>query len=119
MPRLLLSTLTALALAGPGGPARAEPLPEPAGGNLFWGMGNTGIMCVTTPCPWTGVFRINPDGSREFPLSGDDAPAPPPLRASDADRARIAAAYAEGACVIVEGRFEGDAMVVARVVGDC
>lgn len=119
MPRFLVSILTALVLLGPAGPAPAEPLPEPAEGNLFWGMGNTGIMCVTTPCPWTGVFQINRDGSREFPLSGDDAPAPPPLRADEADRARIAAAYSGGSCVIVEGRFDGDTLIVARVLGDC
>lgn len=66
-----------------------EPLPVPADGEQFWGLGTTGIYCVKAPCPWRGVFRIHPDGTRDRPLSGHDLTAPPPLRAGDADRARI------------------------------
>ena len=37
-----------------------EPLPVPADGEQFWGLGTTGIYCVKAPCPWRGVFRIPP-----------------------------------------------------------
>lgn len=96
-----------------------EPLPVPADGEQFWGLGTTGIYCVKAPCPWRGVFRIHPDGTRDRPLSGHDLPAPPPLRAGDADRARIEDAFARSGCVVAEGHFDGETLVVLRIAGEC
>jgi hypothetical protein len=96
-----------------------EPLPVPAEGRQFWGLGATGILCYRAPCPWRGVFRIAPDGTRSRPLSGDDLPGPPPLEASAGDRARIEAAFTDPGCVVAEGHFRGGTLVVARIAGEC
>jgi len=97
----------------------AEALPVPAEGEEFWGLGSTGMYCYRAPCPWRGVFRIDPDGTRDRPLSGEDMTEPPPLQASEADRARIEEAFAANGCVVAEGHFEGETLVVARLVGEC
>lgn len=96
-----------------------EPLTVPADGEQFWGLGSTGIYCVKAPCPWCGVFRIDPDGTSDRPLSGADMGGPPPLRANEADRKRIEDAFAGHGCVVAEGRFEGDTLVVVRIAGEC
>ncbi|MBB1492460.1 hypothetical protein H5395_13125 [Paracoccus sp. MC1854] len=96
-----------------------EPLPVPAEGEQFWGLGSTGILCYRPPCPWRGVFRIDPDGTGTRPLSGNDLPEPPPLEAGAGDRARIEAAFADSGCVVAEGHFRGDTLVVARIAGEC
>ncbi|RDE09161.1 hypothetical protein [Pelagibacterium lacus] len=111
----MIRTVTALVLAA----CLSEPLPLPAEGETFWGLGNTGIFCYRPPCPWTGIFPIERDGSRGWPLSRFDQNQPPPLRASAADRSRIEAAFEEGGCVVAEAHFEGRIMVVRRLVGDC
>lgn len=96
-----------------------EPLPVPAEGEAFWSLGATGIDCYRLPCPWHGVFRIDPDGTRSRPLSRHDMTEPPPLEANDADRARIEDAFASDGCVVAEGHFEGETLVVARIAGEC
>lgn len=97
----------------------AEALPVPAKGEQFWGLGSTGIDCVRLPCPWRGVFRIDPDGTRDRPLSRHDMTEPPPLKADEADRARIEDAFAKDGCVVAEGHFDGETLVVARIAGEC
>lgn len=97
----------------------AEALPVPAEGEQFWGLGSTGIHCYRAPCPWRGVFRIDPDGTRDRPLSGDDLTKPPPLQASAADRARIEGAFVTQGCVVAEGHFDGETLVVSRIAGEC
>lgn len=111
----MIRTIAALVLAA----GLSEPLPLPAEGETFWGLGSTGIFCYQPPCPWTGIFPIERDGTRGRPLSQFDQRQPPPLRASAADRSRIEAAFAEGDCVVAEAHFEGTIMVVRRLVGDC
>ena len=113
------SILAASLLTGLAAGAKAEPLPLPAEGETFWGLGTTGIQCYRAPCPWRGVFPITPDGKRGRPLSNGDQRQPPPLDAGDGDRARIVAAFADSGCVVAEGHFEGETLVVRRLLGDC
>ena len=37
----------------------------------------------------------------------------------DADRARIEDAFARGGCVVAEGHFDGETLVVLRIAGEC
>ena len=97
----------------------AEALPVPAEGEQFWGLGSTGLYCYRAPCPWRGVFRIDPDGASHRPLSAGDLTEPPPLQSGEADRARIEDAFAGHGCVVAEGHFEGETLVVARIAGEC
>lgn len=101
------------------GAASAEILPLPAQGETLWGLGTTGIMCYRAPCPWRGVFPVDQDGTRGRPLSRFDQRQPPPLRADDKIRARIEAAFEGEDCVLAEGHFEGETLVVRRLLGDC
>jgi hypothetical protein len=114
----LFLPFAALILSACAASAQAEPLPVPSEGEGFWAIGVTGIHCYRAPCPWRGIAPIASDGSAGSPLSPADQPAPPPLRASKADRARIDAAYAQD-CLVVEGHFEGETLVVARVLAQC
>lgn len=118
---MLRSTLAAALIlwAGAVQALPVEPLPVPAGGEQFWGLGSTGINCYRAPCPWRGVFRMNPDGTRDRPLSGHDMTELPLLEADKADRTRIEGAFASGGCVVAEGHFEGETLVVARIAGEC
>ena len=118
---MLRSTLAAALIlwAGAVQAFPVEPLPVPAGGEQFWGLGSTGINCYRAPCPWRGVFRMNPDGTRDRPLSGHDMTELPLLEADKADRTRIDGAFASGGCVVAEGHFEGETLVVARIAGEC
>ena len=106
-------------LFGLTGSAHAELLPVPANGEAFWGLGATGILCYREPCPRHGVFRIHQDGSRDLPLSRRDQYQPPLLRANDEERTQIKAAFETGGCVVVEGHFEGEILVVARLRDEC
>ncbi|MRX52217.1 hypothetical protein GI374_17830 [Paracoccus sp. S-4012] len=118
MRRIIVSAAALILAAGLASAEAAEPYPVPAEGQQFWGLGKTGILCCMAPCPWRGVFPIEADGSAGRPLSAADQPDPPPMQTSDEDRARIEAAYEDG-CRIVEGRFEGETLVVTRVVAEC
>lgn len=118
MSRPLAATLSLL-LSLPSGTALAEAMPAPSEGNSLWGMGATGMQCYHQPCPWRSIFPIHQDGSHDRPLSSDDMDLPPPLEASDTDRARIEAAFETGGCVIVDGRLDSGTMIVARVLGEC
>lgn len=113
-------TISLLVLTlGLAGPAQAEILPPPAEGEAFWGLGATGVLCYRDPCPRHGVFPIHRDGTRGLPLSRIDQRQPPPLRADERDRARIEDAFHSGGCVVAEGHFEGEMLVVLRLLGDC
>ena len=114
--KIILACLLALA---PATGVVGEPLPLPAAGEAFWGLGTTGIQCYREPCPWHGVFPIGQDGKRGRPLSHLDQRQPPALDASEGDRARIEEAFAESGCVVAEGHFEGGTLVVRRLLGDC
>lgn len=117
---MLSRTALAFALAlGLTGAANAEMLPLPTAGETYWGLGTTGIFCYQEPCPWHGVFPINQDGTRGRPLSHVDQRQPPPLRADETARARIEAAFEKGGCVVGEGHFEGETLVVRGLLGDC
>jgi hypothetical protein len=103
-----------------------RPAPEPAlrptsGQQVLEGdfrIGPTGIRCVKAPCPWRGIVSLNADGPRaRWPIwSGEELP---PISGSDADRERIANAWRDRACLIVEGRFAEGALAVHRIKGDC
>ncbi len=117
---MIAKPILAFALAlGLTGAAHAEILPLPAQGESFWGLGTTGMLCYQEPCPWNGVFPVYRDGTRGRPLSRFDQRQPPPLRADAAARARIEAAFEKGGCVVAEGHFEGETLVVRQLLGDC
>lgn len=79
-------------------------------------VGLTGIVCYTEPCPWNGIVKagepIRPAG---VIWSGDT---PPPMIASEADERRIRAAYRHG-CTLINGRFVGGVLEVAKILGSC
>lgn len=118
---MFLSILSAaLILTATAAPALdAEALPVPAEGEQFWVLGSTGIDCYRLPCPWRSVFRIDPDSTRNRPLSRHDMTEPPLLKATEADRARIEDAFANDGCVVAEAHFEGETLVVSRIAGEC
>lgn len=116
---MLKTMLTAVLAVTLVASAHAEILPLPAEGETFWGLGNTGIVCDADPCPRHGVFSMHRDGTRGRPLSRFDEPEPPLLRADDVIRSRIETAFGEDRCVVAEGHFEGDTLVVRRLLGDC
>ncbi|MDH4992371.1 hypothetical protein QEZ48_16265 [Aquamicrobium lusatiense] len=81
-------------------------------------VGNTGISCVTLPCPWRGIVDLD-DASRDplRPLwNHQELPA---LEASTADRARLSEAWGEARCVAVEGVLDGQSLRVDKILGDC
>jgi len=116
---MLKTMLTAVLAVTLVGSAHAEILPLPAEGETFWGLGNTGILCDADPCPRHGVFPIFRDGTRGRPLSSFDKPEPPLLRADDVIRSRIETAFDEDRCVVAEGHYDGEILVVRRLLGDC
>lgn len=79
-------------------------------------VGATGIYCVTTPCPWKGVQRIEADGVPVLLWSGD---ALPRIRASDADAREVHEAWEAGDCVLVTGSLDETHLVVQSIDGTC
>jgi len=114
--KIMLAAVLAVTLVGS---ARAEILPLPAEGETFWGLGNTGIVCDADPCPRHGVFSMFRDGTRGRPPSSFDKLEPPLLRADEVVRRHIETAFSEDRCVVAEGHFEGEILVVRRLLGDC
>lgn len=82
------------------------------------GIGDTAVLCTIEPCPWRGVFRFD-DSGRAQPLSRENQPEPPPMIATEADRARIEGVYATHGCLRIEARFVGETLEVRRVLGEC
>lgn len=81
-------------------------------------VGATGIMCVREPCPRRGLIRVDDEGKAEWrPFwSGDK---PPEIRADADTQRRIAEAWDEFGCLMVQGRFEKGELTVDRIIGDC
>lgn len=112
---MLRPFLIALTLA----PAAAPILADTPAETGQWMLGRTGILCYAEPCPWNGVRPMRADGTAGWPLSRENLPEPPSIRASDADRARIAATWAASGCLLVDGRFNGGVLVIDHILGDC
>ena len=81
-------------------------------------VGTTGIYCVKAPCPWRGIVPLGADGQPGGkPLwTAQDLPT---LKASKADHRRIAAAWKDNGCLIVDGTLEGATFTVNRIDGEC
>lgn len=79
-------------------------------------VGATGIYCVTTPCPWKGVQRIDADGAPTLIWSADELP---DITASDADTRQLWEAWDAGDCLAITGSFGEGHLVVQSVDGRC
>ena len=117
-----MKTLLAVAaLAVLSGGAPAAPVPEldaaPAHDGLFR-VGTTGILCYQEPCPRRGIVPVDAeDPGRWRPIwSGAK---PPALQGSAGDQRHIAAAWADGGCLIVGGFFVEETLHVRQIHGDC
>ena len=81
-------------------------------------IGRTGVYCIRKPCPWLGIMKIREDGLPDGKLvwTGDELPI---IEASPADRKRIRSSWQDSGCLLAQGRFEGQRLVVRHVTGDC
>jgi hypothetical protein len=104
----------------------AAAIAEQAGPTLLR-VGDTGIRCKRSPCPWRGVVPAERDAGAVEPAYVGEAPpviaAPPELL--ERARTEIWRAWAGGRCLLVLGRFErrGAAAMpilsVERIEGPC
>ena len=84
----------------------------------LWGIGRAGVMCYMAPCPWQGIFPISPEtGERGFPVARHGQPQV--ISADPAITARVADAYSENHCLMVEARPVEDGLDIARIIGEC
>jgi hypothetical protein len=81
-------------------------------------IGPTGVYCVRAPCPWRGVTRLDAEGRAVGrPLwSGERLPT---IVAGDADKRRIMAVWRVSGCLVAQGRFEAERLIIRRVIGAC
>lgn len=93
-------------------------LPVAADGRSYLRIGSTGIYCVMAPCPSFGLIPADSAGNdiASYVWAGDQLP---PISGSPADQDRIVAAWAEKACLLVEGAYAEDVLSVEAIVGDC
>jgi hypothetical protein len=117
----------AVAQDSPGGLVQADTRATPTGASSkisaapiegMFRIGRTGVYCIRKPCPWRGITKIREDGLAEGkPVwAGDDLPI---IEASPADRDRIRSSWRDSGCLLVQGRFEGQRLVVRHVTSDC
>lgn len=107
--------ILATAAAADTGLQRTGDLPEAAETETLL-VGATGIYCVTTPCPWTGVQRIDADGAPRLLWSGDELPE---ITASDADTQQLRTAWDAGDCLAITGSFDDGHLVVQSIDSPC
>ncbi len=117
--KLLFCLVTLSSLTTPAISANSLQLSAEDGYTL-WGIGRTGVMCYMAPCPWRGIFPIlSETGERGFPISRHDQPQPQVISADPTITARVADAYSENHCLIVEARPVEDGLDIARIIGEC
>lgn len=113
--RLLVLSLGAVLACG----AALAQTPDKGPTETLWGVGELGIDCYTLPCPQTGIFPVAPDGTRGMPVVWADDVALPPMRGPETEMEALRAAYGTGACLLVEGHFDGPVFAVVRITGTC
>lgn len=109
MPRLsfaILISATLLAL-----PSQAD-----SGAPDLLAVGGTGIFCYQAPCPWRGIAEPGRTERNRLLWWGDTLPE---VISSTEHQQRIALAWDEFDCVLVEGQFDGIALTVNEVLGAC
>lgn len=81
-------------------------------------IGRTSVNCVKAPCPWRGIVNLGNSSRNSLdPLwTGNDLPV---LNASDGDAHRIRAAWEKLECLVVDGTFDGQTLMVNRILGGC
>jgi hypothetical protein len=99
-------------------PTGASPKSSTAPIEGLFRIGRTSIYCMRKPCPWRGITKIREDGLTDGkPVwAGDELPI---IEASPADRERIRSSWQDSGCLLAQGRFEGQRLVVRHVAGDC
>jgi hypothetical protein len=124
---VLSAPAPAVAQDSPGALVQSDSRATPTGASLknsaaaiegIFRIGRTGIHCMRKPCPWRGITKVREDGLTEGkPVwTGDELPI---LESSPADRDRIRSSWRDSGCLLVQGRFEVQRLVVRHVTGDC
>lgn len=122
----LIASFAVLAMPQNAPPPFVANSEEAPGARLH--IGDTGIRCVRLPCPSRAVFAPGTEDHavRQSMLyvDTDGSSPPPPMIASEANRAAIVMAWDERQCLAIDGRMiagEDDRPIlrVDRVVGSC
>jgi len=108
-----MSLLAACAL-----PPEPQTAAQPTRAAELFRIGRTNIYCVKAPCPWRGIARAGKDQRPLGPPFWIDADLPA-LKAAPDDAKRLRAAWDNSGCLVVEGRFEKDELIVQRIIDDC
>jgi hypothetical protein len=77
-------------------------------------VGSVGTYCYRSPCAWRAIVGSS---SAERPLWTNSVL--PSFAASPADARRISTAWDKFDCLLVDGRFDGVTLTLAKILGSC